>query len=82
MQGSLGEREVIEGLQHGGISGRTGIDWGVYGVPETFIVDKDGRIAYKHIGPLTEASITDIILPEIDKAERGTAAASLVLPND
>ncbi|MGQ4273652.1 DsbE family thiol:disulfide interchange protein [Terrihabitans sp. B22-R8] len=57
-------------------AGRAAIDWGVYGVPETFIVGKDGRIAYKHIGPLTEASLTDIILPEIEKAERGTAQAS------
>ena len=56
--------------------GRAAIDWGVYGVPETFIVDGKGRIAYKHIGPLTDSAITDIILPEIDKAEHGTAAAS------
>lgn len=58
-------------------SGRTAIDWGVYGVPETFVVGKDGRIAYKHIGPLTEASLADILLPEIDRAERGTATAGL-----
>lgn len=57
--------------------GRAAIDWGVYGVPETFVIGKDGRIAYKHIGPLTEASLTDVLLPEIDKAERGTAAAHL-----
>ena len=57
--------------------GRTAIDWGVYGVPETFVIGKDGRVAYKHIGPLTEASLTDVLLPEIEKAERGTAAASL-----
>lgn len=57
--------------------GRAAIDWGVYGVPETFIIGKDGRIAYKHIGPLTEAALTDVILPEIEKAERGTAAAAL-----
>jgi cytochrome c biogenesis protein CcmG/thiol:disulfide interchange protein DsbE len=59
--------------------GRAAIDWGVYGVPETFVIGKDGRIAYKHIGPLTEASLTDVLLPEIDKAERGTAAAQLPL---
>jgi cytochrome c biogenesis protein CcmG/thiol:disulfide interchange protein DsbE len=57
--------------------GRAAIDWGVYGVPETFVIGRDGRIAYKHIGPLTEASLTDLLLPEIDKAERGTTAASL-----
>jgi cytochrome c biogenesis protein CcmG, thiol:disulfide interchange protein DsbE len=55
--------------------GRAGIDWGVYGVPETFIVGKDGRIAYKHVGPLNEALFTDVLLPEIAKAERGTTAA-------
>lgn len=60
--------------------GRAAIDWGVYGVPETFVIGKDGRIAYKHIGPLTEASLTDMLLPEIDKAERGTSAAQLSLP--
>jgi len=58
--------------------GRAAIDWGVYGVPETFVIGKDGRIAYKHIGPLTEASLTDVLLPEIEKAERGTAAARLI----
>jgi cytochrome c biogenesis protein CcmG, thiol:disulfide interchange protein DsbE len=57
--------------------GRAAIDWGVYGVPETFVIGKDGRIAYKHIGPLTEASLTDVLLPEIDKAERGSTAAQL-----
>lgn len=55
--------------------GRAAIDWGVYGVPETFIIGKDGRIAYKHVGPLNEASFTDVLLPEIAKAERGTTAA-------
>lgn len=57
--------------------GRAAIDWGVYGVPETFVIGKDGRIAYKHIGPLTEASLTDVLLPEIEKAERGSTAAQL-----
>jgi cytochrome c biogenesis protein CcmG/thiol:disulfide interchange protein DsbE len=57
--------------------GRAAIDWGVYGVPETFVIGKDGRIAYKHIGPLTEASLTDILLPEIDRAEAGSTAAQL-----
>ncbi len=56
--------------------GRAAIDWGVYGVPETFVIGKDGRIAYKHIGPLTEASFTDMLLPEIGKAEAGTASAA------
>ena len=43
--------------------GRIAIDWGVYGVPETFVVTKDGRIAHKHIGPLTSKDIEATILP-------------------
>jgi cytochrome c biogenesis protein CcmG/thiol:disulfide interchange protein DsbE len=39
-------------------NGRAAIEWGVYGVPETFIVGRDGRIAYKHVGPLTEQSLS------------------------
>ena len=49
-------------------NGRAGIDWGVYGVPETFVVGRDGRIAYKHVGPLTPASVTSRLMPEIEKA--------------
>jgi cytochrome c biogenesis protein CcmG/thiol:disulfide interchange protein DsbE len=36
------------------LDGRVGIDWGVYGVPETFVIDKNGNIAYKHIGPISQ----------------------------
>ncbi len=43
--------------------GRVGIDWGVYGVPETFVVDKDGVIRYKQIGPLTKEALEQRILP-------------------
>jgi cytochrome c biogenesis protein CcmG/thiol:disulfide interchange protein DsbE len=45
------------------LDGRVGIDWGVYGVPETFVVDQDGRIAYKHIGPVTPRVLDEVILP-------------------
>ena len=45
------------------LDGRTGLDWGVYGVPETFVVDRDGRIAYKHIGPVTPRVLDETILP-------------------
>lgn len=45
--------------------GRVAIDWGVYGVPETFVVTKTGRIAYKHIGPLMRADLDTEILPLI-----------------
>ena len=50
--------------------GRTGIDWGVYGVPETFVVKGDGTIAFKFVGPMTAQSLRDVILPEIAKAMR------------
>jgi len=43
--------------------GRVGIDWGVYGVPETFVIGADGMIKYKHIGPVTHESLEQIILP-------------------
>jgi len=43
--------------------GRVAIDWGVFGVPETFVVTKDGRIAYRHIGPLTDEALDKTILP-------------------
>ncbi|MBZ9861269.1 DsbE family thiol:disulfide interchange protein [Mesorhizobium sp. CA15] len=49
-------------------AGRAAIDWGVYGVPETFVIGKDGKIAYKHVGPLTPESARDLLLPQIEKA--------------
>ena len=49
--------------------GRAGIDWGVYGVPETFVVKGDGVVAYKFVGPLTEETLKSVLLPEIRKAE-------------
>ncbi len=47
--------------------GRVGIDWGVYGVPETFLIDKRGMIRYKHTGPLTPKVVQDEILPLVRK---------------
>ncbi len=47
------------------LDGRAGIDWGVYGVPETFIIGKDGLIKYKHIGPVTAESLHNEIVPTI-----------------
>ncbi len=49
------------------IDGRVSIDWGVYGVPETFVIDRDGRIAYKHIGPIAEKDLQKTILPLIER---------------
>jgi cytochrome c biogenesis protein CcmG, thiol:disulfide interchange protein DsbE len=52
------------------IDGRVAIDWGVYGVPETFVVTKDGRIAHKHIGPLTPEALEGTILPLVRRLRR------------
>ena len=49
------------------LSGRAGIDFGVYGVPETFVIKGDGTIAYKLIGPVTETNLP-VLMAEIDKA--------------
>jgi cytochrome c biogenesis protein CcmG/thiol:disulfide interchange protein DsbE len=49
-------------------SGRASIDWGVYGVPETYLVGRDGRIAYKLVGPITTDTLARALEPEIKKA--------------
>jgi cytochrome c biogenesis protein CcmG, thiol:disulfide interchange protein DsbE len=49
-------------------NGRAAIEWGVYGVPETFLVGADGRIAYKLVGPLTEENLKGVVMPAIEKA--------------
>ena len=49
-------------------NGRASIEWGVYGVPETFIVGRDGKIAYKLIGAVTPENIDTVLKAEIDKA--------------
>lgn len=49
--------------------GRTGIEYGVYGVPETFVIDKLGVIRFKHIGPLTPDVLDDEILPMIRRLQ-------------
>jgi len=51
-------------------AGRASIDWGVYGVPETFLVGRDGRIAYKLVGPITADNLARTLVPEIEKALR------------
>jgi cytochrome c biogenesis protein CcmG/thiol:disulfide interchange protein DsbE len=48
--------------------GRAGIDWGVYGVPETFVVKGDGAIAFKLVGPIDAATLESVLKPEIAKA--------------
>ena len=49
-------------------NGRAGIEWGVYGVPETFIVGRDGKIAFKLVGPITPEALNGALGAEIDKA--------------
>lgn len=49
--------------------GRIGIDWGVYGVPETFVMDKQGTVRYKHTGPVTTEDVQKIFLPLIAKLQ-------------
>ena len=51
-------------------NGRAAIEWGVYGMPETFIVNGEGRIAYKHVGPITPETLEARIIPAIRAAER------------
>ncbi len=50
-------------------SGRVGMDWGVYGVPETFLIDKKGRVRYKHVGPLHPQVWQEQLLPLIQKLQ-------------
>jgi cytochrome c biogenesis protein CcmG/thiol:disulfide interchange protein DsbE len=49
-------------------SGRTSIDWGVYGVPETYLVGRDGKIAYKLVGPIDADNLASTLEPQIAKA--------------
>lgn len=48
--------------------GRVGIDWGVYGVPETYVVDASGKILYRYAGPLTSRDLEETILPLLKKS--------------
>ena len=52
------------------VDGRVGIDFGVYGVPETFLIDAEGRIRYKHIGPITPDSLQEVIMPKVEELRR------------
>ncbi len=49
-------------------AGRASIDWGVYGVPETFVIGRDGRIAYKLVGPISAENLFAVLKPELEKA--------------
>jgi|TARA_R110002020_G_scaffold469794_1_gene695084 cytochrome c biogenesis protein CcmG/thiol:disulfide interchange protein DsbE len=64
---SLGDPYTRTGAD---ISGRVAIDWGVYGVPETFVIGADGRVAYKHIGPVSDEALNGTILPLVEELRR------------
>jgi cytochrome c biogenesis protein CcmG/thiol:disulfide interchange protein DsbE len=49
--------------------GTAGLEWGVYGVPETFLIDEQGLIKYKHVGPVTLAVMNEIIVPFLASGE-------------
>lgn len=66
--GGLGNPYGQVGVDPGG---RASIEWGVYGVPETFVVDGQGRIAFKFVGPLSEESVRTKLTPAIEKAKAG-----------
>lgn len=51
------------------VEGRTALDWGVYGAPETFLVDGQGIVRWKHVGPLTDNLIQQELLPQLTRIE-------------
>ena len=52
--------------------GSAAIDWGVYGIPESFLVSPEGKILYKHVGPFSDETVKTQLLPKIEEALRGT----------
>ena len=52
------------------VEGRTGIEYGVYGVPETFVIDRDGVIRFKHIGPLDPRVLDEEVLPLVARLQQ------------
>jgi len=61
-------------------TGRNAIEWGVYGMPETFVVNGRGQIVYKHVGPMSEQSLAQKVLPAIAAAAGGGAPAQASKP--
>ena len=51
-------------------NGRVGVEWGVYGMPETFVVDGRGVIVFKHVGPITAESLRTRVIPAIERAKQ------------
>jgi cytochrome c biogenesis protein CcmG/thiol:disulfide interchange protein DsbE len=52
------------------LEGRTAIDWGVYGAPETFVIDRDGKVRAKHVGPLTQEYVATQLMPLLAQLQR------------
>jgi cytochrome c biogenesis protein CcmG/thiol:disulfide interchange protein DsbE len=71
--GQYGNPYVANGVD---ANGRAGIEWGVYGVPETFVVDRGGIVAYKLIGPITSDNLEKNLRPAIEKALAAPAPSS------
>jgi cytochrome c biogenesis protein CcmG/thiol:disulfide interchange protein DsbE len=65
--GSLGNPYSAVGSD---ASGRTAVEWGVYGVPESFVVDGEGIIRFKQIGPISPEQLASVVLPQIEAAAR------------
>jgi cytochrome c biogenesis protein CcmG, thiol:disulfide interchange protein DsbE len=65
--GSLGNPYSAVGAD---ASGRTAVEWGVYGVPESFVVDSEGIIRFKQIGPISPEQLASVVLPQIEAAAR------------
>ncbi|MBO6539931.1 MAG: DsbE family thiol:disulfide interchange protein [Rhizobiaceae bacterium] len=63
--GNLGNPYAAIGTDE---AGRAAIQWGVYGVPETFVVGPDGTIRYKHVGPITPKALESGLMPAIEEA--------------
>lgn len=63
--GELGNPFRAIGIDPRGVAA---IDWGVYGIPESFLVGPDGTILYKHVGPFTEDAVRNRLLPKIEEA--------------
>ena len=61
-------RQSVRGGGRRSGNGRVSIEWGVYGVPESFIIGRDGKIAFKLVGPLTPDNLEQVIKPELEKA--------------
>ncbi|CAN5721030.1 DsbE family thiol:disulfide interchange protein [soil metagenome] len=57
-------------------TGRTGLNWGLYGVPETFVIDGEGRVTHRHAGPITRDVLENAILPAIEAASGPAAGAA------